>query len=73
MKTAKTFEEAIQRLDTIVNQLEQNDVPLEQAIAMFEEGLTLAKACDDQLKQFETRLEDVYQQHQQEDGHDETI
>ena len=48
-----TFEESMARLEEIVSALEQNDAPLDQTVAMFEEGLKLVKSCDASLKQFE--------------------
>ena len=37
-----SFEEQMQELDQIVNQLEQGNVPLEEALKQFKEGMTLA-------------------------------
>jgi exodeoxyribonuclease VII small subunit len=44
-----TFEEAMEQLETIVNKLEEGDVPLEEAIQQFQEGMTLSKFCHDRL------------------------
>ncbi len=55
--TELTFEEAIQRLEKVVEQLENGDVPLEQAIQLFEEGMMLAKQCNQTLKQAEQQVE----------------
>ncbi|RYM06013.1 exodeoxyribonuclease VII small subunit [Sporolactobacillus sp. THM7-7] len=46
---ALTFEEAMEKLERIVNQLEENDVPLEKAIDLFQEGMSLSKLCHDKL------------------------
>ena len=46
------FQEAMKRLDEIVNMLNQNDLDLEEAMSLFEEGLKLSKQCSDQLKTF---------------------
>ena len=40
-----TFEQAMARLEEIVKQLEQGDAPLEDALALFEEGTRLMKKC----------------------------
>ncbi len=47
------FEEALKRLETLVRELEQGDLPLETAVAKYNEGLALAKRCHDLLKQAE--------------------
>lgn len=41
-----SFEEALHKLEEIVSQLEKEDVPLEKAIALYEEGMQLSKTCD---------------------------
>ena len=50
-----TFEQAMARLDEIVDILEKNSVSMEESLKLFEEGLTLAKKCDTQLKEFEKK------------------
>lgn len=52
-----TFEEAMLRLGQITQTLEKSDIPLEQSIALFEEGLKLTKFCDEKLKGFETKIQ----------------
>ena len=44
-----TFEEAIERLEAIVEELEQEEVPLETAVALYREGLTLSAVCREKL------------------------
>lgn len=51
-----TFKNSMDRLDEIVTLLERNEIELEEAIKLFEEGLTLIKNCDVQLKSFETKV-----------------
>ncbi len=55
--TELSFEEAIQRLEKVVDQLENGDVPLEQAIQLFEEGMMLAKQCNQTLERVEQQVE----------------
>lgn len=50
------FQEAMKRLDEIVNQLNDQDLELETAMDLFEEGLKLAKQCSKQLEAFETKV-----------------
>jgi len=51
------FEEALARLETIVDRLEQGDLELEQALAAFEEGVALTRRCAGQLEDAERRIE----------------
>ena len=50
------FKQSMDRLDEIIARLNQNEVELEEAITLFEEGLKLVKQCDARLKQFEQRV-----------------
>lgn len=50
------FQEAMKRLDEIVNQLNDQDLELETAMDLFEEGLKLSKQCSKQLETFETKV-----------------
>lgn len=50
------FQEAMKRLDAIVNQLNDQDLELETAMDLFEEGLKLSKQCSRQLEAFETKV-----------------
>lgn len=52
----KTFEEAMLRLEEIVNRLERGDAPLEESMALFEEGTKLASACAKQLDTAEQKV-----------------
>jgi len=52
----KTFEQAIEKLEAIVDELEQGELPLEETIKKFEEGMELSKFCTDKLNQAEQKL-----------------
>ena len=52
----QTFEESLRRLEEIVNKLERGEVPLEDSIRMYEEGLALSKLCIGELTRAELRL-----------------
>ena len=52
-----SFEQAMDRLETIVQQLESGDVPLEKAIELFQQGMELAQVCGGKLEQFERKIE----------------
>ncbi len=55
----QSFEESMDRLEEIVNDLESNEKPLDETIALFEEGLKLVKSCDEKLKQFESQVDNL--------------
>jgi exodeoxyribonuclease VII small subunit len=55
--TAPDFEINLARLDAIVRQLEQPDLPLEKALQLYEEGMQLSATCQKQLEQAEGRIE----------------
>jgi exodeoxyribonuclease VII small subunit len=59
MKKEKTFEEALHELEEIVNRLEQGDLPLEEALGLFEEGVRLSRSCHTKLDEAQKRVEIV--------------
>lgn len=54
-----TFEEAMEKLEEIVEKLEVGDVPLEAAIAYFQDGMNLSKVCHDKLQSVEKQMEQI--------------
>ena len=52
----KTFEQSLKELEKIVQQLESGDLPLEEAIKKFEEGMQLSKFCSEKLDETERRI-----------------
>lgn len=56
------FEECLQRLEEVVNQLERGDVPLEQALKLFEEGVQLSNGCRKELEEAEGKVEILLKQ-----------
>ena len=50
------FEEALKQLEAIVSRLELGDLPLEEALAIFEEGVRLTKLCSQRLTEAEQRV-----------------
>jgi exodeoxyribonuclease VII small subunit len=54
---AKTFEDALQALEGIVEKLETGDLSLEDALGAFEEGVTLVRYLEDSLTAVEKRVE----------------
>lgn len=59
-----SFEEAIGQLEKIVNQLESGDVPLEQAIELFQEGMKLSGLCTQKLDSVEKKIEMIIETEQ---------
>jgi exodeoxyribonuclease VII small subunit len=51
------FEEALERLETIVKSLEEGDLPLEQSLRLFEEGVSLTRLCAAKLEEAQRRVE----------------
>ena len=51
------FEEGLKRLEAIVERLEQGDLPLEESLAAFEEGIKLARLLSKKLSEAEKRVE----------------
>ncbi|MEF9961614.1 MAG: exodeoxyribonuclease VII small subunit [Erysipelotrichaceae bacterium] len=64
MKEDSSFKTRMQRLEEISNALEKNDIELESAITLFEEGLQLVNHCDQQLKGFENKVEELLNTYQ---------
>lgn len=64
MEEKVPFKKAMVRLEDIVSSLERNEIELEEAIALFEEGLQLVNACDSQLKGFEQKVNQLMKEYQ---------
>ena len=54
--SAKSFEESLRRLEEISNSLDNEDVGLDQAISLYEEGIELSKICMTKLKEAELKI-----------------
>lgn len=57
----KTFEQALERLEQIANQLENESVPLEKTLDLHREAKDLADFCHQKLDQAESELETLAQ------------
>jgi exodeoxyribonuclease VII small subunit len=51
------FEEAMNKLEKIVGELEEGDIPLEESLKLFEEGIRLSRFCNQKLDEAEKRVE----------------
>jgi exodeoxyribonuclease VII small subunit len=61
-----SFEEALSRLEKIVQTLEAGGLTLEEAIALFEEGMGLAKICSERLDAAELKISQLQTTFEQE-------
>ncbi len=51
------FEECLDRLEKIVDELEKGDVPLDRALELFDEGMKLSGSCRKELEEAEGKVE----------------
>lgn len=63
-----SFDEAMLQLENIVRQLEQGDVPLENAIELYQKGMELSKLCSDKLQSAEKQLVSFMGENKEEAG-----
>jgi exodeoxyribonuclease VII small subunit len=57
-----SFEDALNRLEAIVESMEAGEVPLADLIARFEQGTQLLKVCEGRLQEAELRIEQLRRQ-----------
>ena len=53
---SQTFEQSMTRLDEIVRRMEKGDIPLEEALNLFEEGTALVNTCNRLLNEAELKV-----------------
>jgi exodeoxyribonuclease VII small subunit len=53
----KNFEERLERLEALGGKIRRSDIPLDDALAAFEEGIKLARALEKDLSKIESRIE----------------
>jgi exodeoxyribonuclease VII small subunit len=53
----RSFEEAMERLEAIVSEIESDELGLEKQFELFKEGMTLARFCDARLKEVQKSVE----------------
>ncbi|RYG74650.1 exodeoxyribonuclease VII small subunit [Lentibacillus lipolyticus] len=58
-----SFEEAMVKLEQIVEKLEKGDVPLEKAITYYQEGMQLSKVCSDKLTEVQKKMTQIMNDH----------
>jgi exodeoxyribonuclease VII small subunit len=52
-----SFEEKLAALESVVEKLERGDLPLDESVRLFEEGVTLSDACKKELEEAEGRIQ----------------
>jgi exodeoxyribonuclease VII small subunit len=52
-----TFEESLKQLEKIVDQLERGDLPLEESVRLFEDGVRLSTTCKQELDAAEGKVQ----------------
>lgn len=57
-----TFDSDLTRLEAIVAELEHNDLPLDRALKLFEEGVACVRSASDQLSQAEAQVQQLLEQ-----------
>ena len=70
MAKKQSFNQSMARLEEIVNLLERNEIEIEEAFKLFEEGLKLANSCNDQLTNFENKVQTLLDSYQKEDSNE---
>ena len=57
MPRPEKFEAVLDKLEKIVSRLEEGDLSLEESLQQFEEGMKLAKACEERLNESQKKIE----------------
>ena len=56
-RRSNDFEKAFQQLETIVQRLEKEELPLDESLRLFEEGIGLSRFCHQRLEEVEKKIE----------------
>lgn len=54
---AEKFEDALKKLESIVERMEKGDIPLDESLKLFEEGVKLTRFCSKELQKAEKKVE----------------
>ena len=65
------FEKAMNRLLEIVKLIEDDSLSLDKSIALFEEGVKLSAYCNQQLKEYEQKIQDISNQFENRENNDD--
>ncbi len=56
-RTSNEFEKSFQQLEKIVQRLEAEELPLDESLQLFEEGIRLSRFCHQRLEEVEKKIE----------------
>lgn len=56
---ALTFEDALEALENVINELEKEDLSLDRALTIFEQGIVLMRKCDSHLKSAQGKIKEL--------------
>lgn len=62
MSQTQSFEKKLEQLTTVINQMEQTDVGLEQSLKLYEQGIKLTRECQKIIADAEAKIEQLMQQ-----------
>lgn len=65
-KKGVNFEQSLEELEALVEQMEDGDLSLEESLAAFEKGVRIARECQEALKEAEQRVQVLLQQNGEE-------
>lgn len=54
-----SFEEALTKLEAIIEKLDDDEITLEESVQLYEEGLKLSKICSQTLESAELKIEEI--------------
>jgi len=57
----RNFEDALQKLEQIVRSLENDELPLEKSLQLYEEGIKLTKFCTNTLEEANLRIKKIHE------------
>lgn len=57
-----SFEDSLKQLEAIIGKLERGDLPLEESVQLFEEGINLSNACKAELENAEGKVQILLKQ-----------
>jgi exodeoxyribonuclease VII small subunit len=64
----KSFEERLERLEELNEKIDEGNLPLEEAVALFEEGINLARGLEKELAKVERKIEILTENDAEEDS-----
>lgn len=60
-----SYEEALKKLEEVVSKLEEGEIPLEDSLAAFQEGIALSRYCREKLAEIEFKVDYLLKEEQQ--------